>query len=161
MDEGCTQPLSSDSIIHLNTTVFFLIADVPFVRNLHKLEPLTLTILIRMKTTRVREGIETHARARVTTVTRTQVKKRAHKHSAASSQLNKCSNLKHIDSDACLRSLDVLECSMEACVLLHAPSGPFHSPKGPRSRWSFIWKLPAFLFCWCTGLSGALPDSEQ
>jgi hypothetical protein len=56
MDEGCTQPLSSDPMIHLNTTVFFLIADVPFVRNLHKLEPFTLTILNIMKTTRVREG---------------------------------------------------------------------------------------------------------
>jgi uncharacterized membrane protein len=56
MDECCTQPLSSDPIIHLNTTIFFLIVDVPFVRNLHKLESLTLTILISMKTTRVREG---------------------------------------------------------------------------------------------------------
>jgi hypothetical protein len=99
------------SMIHLNTTVFFLIADVHFVRNLHKLDPLTLTILITMKTTRVREGIETHARARVTAATGTQVKKRAHKHSAASSQLNKCSNLKHNDS---VRSLGILGCSMEA-----------------------------------------------
>jgi hypothetical protein len=114
MDGSCTQPLSSDPMIHLNTTIFFLIADVPFVRNLHKLEPLTLTILITMKTTRVREGIETHARGRVTAVTRTQVKKRAHKHSSASfSQINKCSNLKHNGPDACLWSLGVLGCSME------------------------------------------------
>jgi hypothetical protein len=28
MDEGCTQPLSSDPMIYLNTTVLFLIADV-------------------------------------------------------------------------------------------------------------------------------------
>jgi hypothetical protein len=40
----------------LNTTVFFLIIDVSLVRNLHKLESLTLTKLITMKTTRVREG---------------------------------------------------------------------------------------------------------
>jgi hypothetical protein len=113
MDEGCTQPLLSDPMIHLNTTVFFLIEDVPFVRNLHKLEPLTLTILITMKNTRVREGIETHTRARVTTTTHIQVKKQAHKHSAASSQL-KCSNLKHNDLDVGLRSLGVLRCSMEA-----------------------------------------------
>jgi dihydropteroate synthase len=71
MDEGCTQPLSSDPMIHLNTTVFFLIEDVPFVRNLHKLEPLTLTILITMKTTRVREGIETHAKSRIAATTHT------------------------------------------------------------------------------------------
>jgi hypothetical protein len=88
MDEGCTQPLSSDPMIHLITTIFFLIADVPFVRNLHKLEPLTLTILITVKATRVREGIETHARARIAAMTRTQVKNEAHKHSAASLQLN-------------------------------------------------------------------------
>jgi hypothetical protein len=70
MDEGCTQPLSSDPMIHLNTTDFFLIVDVPFVRNLHKLESLTLTTLISMKTTRVRGG-ETHAKARVTATTHT------------------------------------------------------------------------------------------
>jgi hypothetical protein len=56
MDEGCTQPLSSDPMIHLNTTDFFLIVDISLVRNLHKLESLILTILISMKTTRVREG---------------------------------------------------------------------------------------------------------
>jgi hypothetical protein len=41
---------------YLNTTVFFLIVDVPFVRNLHRLEFLTITRLISMKTTRVRDG---------------------------------------------------------------------------------------------------------
>jgi hypothetical protein len=44
MDEGFTQPLSSDPMINLNTTAFFLI--LPFARNLHKLEPLALTIKI-------------------------------------------------------------------------------------------------------------------
>jgi hypothetical protein len=66
------------------------------------------------KTTRVREGIYTHETARVATATCTQVKKRAHKHTTASSQLNKCSNLKHNNSDVCLRSLGALGCSMEA-----------------------------------------------
>jgi hypothetical protein len=46
MDKGCTQPLSSDPMINLNTTAFFLIVFFPFARNLHKLEPLALTILI-------------------------------------------------------------------------------------------------------------------
>jgi hypothetical protein len=46
MDEGCTQPLSSDPMINLNIMVFFLIVFFPFVRNLHKLEPLALTRLI-------------------------------------------------------------------------------------------------------------------
>jgi hypothetical protein len=44
MDEGCTQPLSSDPMINLNTTVFLFSVLLPFVRNLHKLEPLALTI---------------------------------------------------------------------------------------------------------------------
>jgi hypothetical protein len=59
-------------------------------------------------------GKETHARARVAAMTRTQVKKRAHKHSAESLQLNKCSNLNHKYPDACLWSLGILGCSMEA-----------------------------------------------
>jgi hypothetical protein len=50
MDEGCTQPLSSDPMINLNTTAFFLIDFSPFARNLHKLEPLALTILITKNT---------------------------------------------------------------------------------------------------------------
>jgi hypothetical protein len=49
MDEGCTQPLSSDPTINLNTIVFFLIVVFAFVRNLHKLEPLTLTKLSTRK----------------------------------------------------------------------------------------------------------------
>jgi hypothetical protein len=40
MDEGCTQPLSSDPEIKLSTTVLPYIS-VPFVRNLHNLESLT------------------------------------------------------------------------------------------------------------------------
>jgi hypothetical protein len=43
MDEGCTQPLSSDPMINLNTTVFSF-SVFPFARNLHNLEPLALTI---------------------------------------------------------------------------------------------------------------------
>jgi uncharacterized membrane protein YbaN (DUF454 family) len=49
MDEGLTQPLSSDPMINLNTTIFFLIVFFPFARNLHKLEPLALTRLITKK----------------------------------------------------------------------------------------------------------------
>jgi hypothetical protein len=49
MDEGYTQPLSSDPMINLNITVFFLIVFFLFVRNLHKLEPLALIRLITKK----------------------------------------------------------------------------------------------------------------
>jgi hypothetical protein len=45
MDESCTQLLSSDPKINLNTTVFFFTFDLfPFARNLHNLESLALTI---------------------------------------------------------------------------------------------------------------------
>ena len=59
-------------------------------------------------------GKETHTRSRVATILHTQVKNRAHKDNAASLQLTKCSIFNHDDPDACLRSLGVLGCSMEA-----------------------------------------------
>jgi hypothetical protein len=46
MNEGCTQPLSSDPMINLNTTTFLPYLFFLFARNLHKLEPLALTRLI-------------------------------------------------------------------------------------------------------------------
>jgi hypothetical protein len=49
MDERCTQPLSSDPMINLNTTVFSFRVCFPFARNLHNLESLALTIAITKK----------------------------------------------------------------------------------------------------------------
>jgi hypothetical protein len=98
---------------NLSTTIFFLFSSIPFVRNLHKLKPLTLTRLIT-RTTRVREGIETHTRTRIATTTRTQVKKRAHETTQRSHSSKKFSNLNRNESNACLRSLGVVGCSMEA-----------------------------------------------
>jgi hypothetical protein len=46
MDEGCTQPLSSDPMINLNTTIFPFLVFLPFARNIHNLEPLALTMMI-------------------------------------------------------------------------------------------------------------------
>jgi hypothetical protein len=46
MDEGCTQPLSSDPMINLNTMVFPFLVFLPSARNLHNLEPLALTMMI-------------------------------------------------------------------------------------------------------------------
>jgi hypothetical protein len=50
MDESCTQTLSSDPMINLNITVFLFSVLLPFARNLHKLEPLALTILSVFRT---------------------------------------------------------------------------------------------------------------
>jgi hypothetical protein len=42
LDEGCTQPFSSDPLVNLSTTVLFLISRFfPIVRNLHESESLT------------------------------------------------------------------------------------------------------------------------
>jgi hypothetical protein len=49
MDESCTQLLSSDPMINLNTTVFFFLYSFSFARNLHNLESLTLIIRIKVK----------------------------------------------------------------------------------------------------------------
>jgi hypothetical protein len=49
IDEGYTQPLSSDPMINLNTMALYLIVFLPFARNLHKLEPLAFTIKITKK----------------------------------------------------------------------------------------------------------------
>jgi hypothetical protein len=46
MDEGCTQPFSSDPMINLNTMVFPFLVFLPFARYLHNLEPLALTMMI-------------------------------------------------------------------------------------------------------------------
>jgi hypothetical protein len=43
MDEGCTQPLSSDPMINLNTTVFFFLILSPVCEESPQLEPLILT----------------------------------------------------------------------------------------------------------------------
>jgi hypothetical protein len=71
MDEGCTQPLSNDPMINLNTTTFFLIVFLSFARNLHRLEPLALTSLSQEKHNSKR-GRATHARLKSTAHTRTQ-----------------------------------------------------------------------------------------
>jgi hypothetical protein len=76
MDEGCTQPLSSDPMINLNTTVFFLIIFFPFARNLHKLEHLALTILITKKAQSKVGKSNTH-KTQIAAHPRTQVKTRA------------------------------------------------------------------------------------
>jgi hypothetical protein len=90
------------------------LADVSLARNLHKLESLTLTILISIKTTRVREG-KKHTQKRESQQWHAHKSRHEHtKHSATSSPLDKCSILNHNDPDACLRSLGILGCSMEA-----------------------------------------------
>jgi hypothetical protein len=109
--KDCAQSLSSDPKIKLEYHDFLPFLKY-FFRNLHKLESLTLTRLIT-RTRRVRERIETHTRTRVAATTHTQVKKRAHETMQRSHSSKKCSYLNRNESNACLRSLVVVGCSME------------------------------------------------
>jgi hypothetical protein len=74
MDDGCTQPLSSDPMIDLNTTVFSFRVFFPVARNLHNLESLALTIEITTKR-KSKGGKATHTRLKSAATPRTQVKK--------------------------------------------------------------------------------------
>jgi hypothetical protein len=73
MDESCTQLLSSDPMINLNTTVFFFLYSFPFARNLRNLEPLALTMRWPQRSTYVRVGRATHISLKARAQTRTQV----------------------------------------------------------------------------------------
>jgi hypothetical protein len=46
-------------------------------------------------------------------------------------------------------------------VELHAPMGPFYSPKGLRSRWSSIWKALVAFCPWVHRTIRCTTDSEQ
>jgi hypothetical protein len=74
MDEGCTQPLSSDPMINLNTTVFFFRVSFPVARDLHNLESLALTIEITKKH-KSKGGKATHTRLKFAAKSRTHVKR--------------------------------------------------------------------------------------
>jgi hypothetical protein len=91
MDEGCTQPLSSDPMINLNTTIFFFRVYFPFVRNLHNLESLALTLEITKKAqSKVGESNTYKTQIRSTTTHTSQ--NLSSKHNTRSSQLKWSSN---------------------------------------------------------------------
>jgi hypothetical protein len=71
--------------------------------------------------------------------------------------------LESLTSEAMVWSqrLGVVEFLRDACVELHALRGSFYSPKGPRSRWSSIWKA---MIAFCPRVHRTVrctPDSEQ
>jgi hypothetical protein len=113
MEEGCTQPPSTDPSIHLNTTVHFISDLSPLwgISTSWSLSPLQDW---SQWNHRSKVGIEPDARARVVATTRTQVKKQAQNTTQRVNSSNKCSNLEDNESDACLRSLGTLGCLMEA-----------------------------------------------
>jgi hypothetical protein len=136
MDEGCTQPLLSDPMINLNTMSFLCLFLFPFTRNLHKLESLALTIKIMVK---AQEYGKKH----------TQIHNNTHAHKPRLEL-----KLKHnkfttrMELKSLTRSIKCAETEcgrlrmLKVCLgcLLHAPRGPFYSPKAARSRWRHSWK---------------------
>ena len=91
MDEGCTQPLSSDPMINLNTTVFPFLVFLPFARNLHNLESLALTTKITMKS-RSKVGKSNTHKTQIRSTTTHTSDDLSSKHSTRSSQLKWSSN---------------------------------------------------------------------
>jgi hypothetical protein len=91
MDEGCTQPHSSDLMINLNTTVFSFSVFFPFARNLHNLESLALTIEITKKAHSKVGKSNTHKTQIHSTTTHTS-HDLSSKHNTRSSQLKWSSN---------------------------------------------------------------------
>ena len=76
MDEGCTQPLSSDPMINLNTTAFFLSLS-PVCEESPQLGASRPYNDDHKRSTEVREGRATHTRLKSTAQSRTQVTTRA------------------------------------------------------------------------------------
>jgi hypothetical protein len=72
MDEGCTQPLSSDPMINLNTTAFFLSLS-PVCEESPQLGASRPYNDDHKRSTEVREGRATHTRLKSTAQPRTQV----------------------------------------------------------------------------------------
>jgi hypothetical protein len=110
-DEGCTQPLSSDPNINLNTTVLFISS----ISTLWSLSHLTQKILNEHKS---KEGIATHTKARVAALTRTQDKNK-HTKAAQRSYSEKCLNLYHSESNARMQSLGILGC-VKRCLVYYS-----------------------------------------
>jgi hypothetical protein len=69
MDEGCTQPLSSDPMIHLNTTVVFFLILFSVCKESPQLGVSRPYNKDQSESARVREGSNTHKSAAISTHT--------------------------------------------------------------------------------------------
>jgi hypothetical protein len=113
LDESCTQLLSSDPMINLNTTVFSFRVFFLVARNLHNLESLALTIKITKKA-QSKVGESNTRKTQIRSTTTHTSHDLSSKHNTRSSQLKWSSNHKHRESNAWSQSLGVLECFLKA-----------------------------------------------
>jgi hypothetical protein len=146
MDEGCTQPLSSNPMINLTTTVFLSLSTLPVCEESPQVGASRPYNIDHKESTRVRLGEQhtqdlnpqqNHAHK-----PRLELKTQ-HREFATQTELKSLTQrIKCVETESgSLRMfLEIL------VVLLHAPRGPFYSPKAARSRWRSIWKA-ILAFC--------------
>jgi hypothetical protein len=144
-DEGCTQPLSSDPMINLNTMVFSLLSILPVCEESPQVGASLPYNIDHKESTRVRMGEQhtqdpnpqhTHAhKLRLELETQ-------HIEFATQTELKSLTqSIKCVEAES--GSLRMLREGL--VVVLHAPRGPFYSPKVARSRLRPNWKaIPTF-----------------
>jgi hypothetical protein len=91
MDEGCTRPLSSDPMINLNTTVFYLLSILPVCEEFPQVGVYRPYNTDHKESTRVRMG-EQHTQDRNPQHTHATSQDLSSKRSTMSSQLKRSSN---------------------------------------------------------------------
>jgi hypothetical protein len=133
-DESCTQLLSSDPMINLNTTVLCFSSQYPVCEEspqLWSLSPLHLRFTNKYG---VRRELATHTRLKIRATTRTQVATRARN---STQRVHNSTRALYAITMKQMREIDVLVLRSVVGmlgVLLHAPRGPFYSPKAAGSR---------------------------
>jgi hypothetical protein len=140
MDEGCTQPLPSDPMINLNTTLFFFLILSPVCEESPQLGASRPYNWWSQRSTKVREGRAMHTRLKSTTQPHTQVTTWAL--SSTHGVLNS-RGAQFASTENQMRGSGVWMLRNDQRMLewfLHAPRGPFYSPKIARSRWRHSWK---------------------
>jgi hypothetical protein len=158
MDESCTQLLSSDPMINLNTTVFFFLYFFPFARNLHNLKHLAHTMRWSQRSTDVRVGRATHTNPQ------------QYSHTAKTwAQMNNT----RFTTNTELKSLRMpIECAKTECewsrmlrvclVYSFMRLGvPFIAPRQLGAVESNPGRQILPSVDWCTGQSGAPPDTVR
>jgi hypothetical protein len=160
MDEGCTQPLSSDPMINLNTTVFFFRVCFPSARNLHNLESLALTIEITKKTQSKVGESNTHKTQIRSTTTHTR-HNLSSKYNTRSSQL-KWSSKSLTQRINCVESESgSLRMFLVSLVLSSMRLGfPFIAPRQLGAVGGQLGRPNLPSVGWCTGQFGAPPNNH-
>jgi hypothetical protein len=160
MDEGCTQPLSSDPMINLNTTVFSFLLLSPVHEESPQLGASRPYNWWSQRSTEVREGRATHTRLKVRSQSRTQPTTWAHNimRGVLYSNRDQVTITKNQ-----MRENGVLVLRDDQRMLgwlLHAPRVPFYSSKAARSRWKQSGKA-ILAFCRVAHQTGTVHGPVQ